>query len=359
MAIERTDEDKALMRQYALPWIEANEDRSSDADDRLRSYSSSLGNDGADANKAVERLLSSGRGEAMKALEEHWARVHTCFGQTAGAAIEIAAGIQSCGDTIAIGKHRAQDIVAYLRNIHPDIATTPPDSTLQRHIDVSREDLEENVRTTTADAHAGASLVRGAADVVALPTIPALLGGASGGVAPGVGGGAGIAGATGGGIGAGAGIAGAGGAAGGAAGGGAGGGAEGGIGPGAGIARGGDASHPGRLSGTTASSWNVFVDHDEHKRAADGLAKAAEHLRGKTTTTLARAMYDLDALAASGSLGAAIAADYTPLLDALDSAARALADHLDGPLRDSVRAVAKEQKETDETRRGRFGFWND
>ncbi|MFG3037686.1 hypothetical protein ACGFYZ_12330 [Streptomyces sp. NPDC048330] len=370
MAVERTDEEAALMRRYALPWIEANEDRSGDADGNLRAYASSLGDDAADANKAVERLLSSGRGEAMKALEEHWSRVRSCFGRTTRATIEIAAGVQSCGDTIVIGKHRAQQIVGYLAAIHPDLAPTPPDAALRRHVDVAREDLEENVRTTTADAHDSASRARGSADVAALPSVPAALGGASGGVGPGVGGGAGVAGATGGlgrAVGGGAGIAGATGGAGRAVGGGSGvagatGGGVDGLGAGAGIAGAAGARHAGPLAGTTAGTtagnWNVFVDHDEHKRAADGLAKAAEHLRGKTTTALARAMYDLDALAASGSLGAAVAADYSPLLADLDLATRALADHLDGPLRAMVVAVAEDQQDTDDARRDRFGFRN-
>ncbi|MFE2015686.1 hypothetical protein [Streptomyces sp. NPDC059491] len=336
MAVERTDEEAALMRRYALPWIEANEDRSGDADRNLRAYASSLGDDAADADKAVERLLSSGRGEAMKALEEHWSRVRSCFGRTTRATIEIAAGVQSCGDTIVIGKHRAQQIVGYLAAIHPDLATTPPDAALRRHVDVAREDLEENVRTTTADAHDSASRARGSADVAALPSVPAALGGASGGVGPGVGGGSGVAGATGGG-------------------------ADG-LGAGAGIAGAAGARHAdplaGTTAGTTAGNWNVFVDHDEHRRAADGLTKAAEHLRGKTTTALARAVYDLDALAASGSLGAAVAADYSPLLADLDLATRALADHLDGPLRAMVVAVAEDQQDTDDARRDRFGFRN-
>ncbi|CAM5333484.1 hypothetical protein [Streptomyces narbonensis] len=70
---------------------------------------------------------------------------------------------------------------------------------------------------------------------------------------------------------------------------------------------------------------------------------------------LARAQYNLDTLAASGSLGASVAADYAPLLDHLDSATRALADHLNGPLRDLVLSMSTDQQKTDEDDRDRFG----
>ncbi|MFB6838181.1 hypothetical protein [Streptomyces sp. NPDC056361] len=336
MAVEPMDGDRAVMDQYALPWIEANEDRSSDADGHLRSYRSSLEGDGADATKAVERLISSGRGEALKALGEHWSRVNACFGQTTRAALDITSEIQTCGDTIVIGKDRAQDIVSYLRNMNPEIGTATPDAKLQRHIDVARDDLEGNVTMTLGDVRDGAARARSAEDVVALKTVPTTLAGLLGravggdlggdqgnGIGGGIGAGAGVAGALAPGIEGGAGVAGAG----------------------------------GPVSGTNASSWNVFVDHDEHKRAADGLAKAAEHIRGETTTALARALYDLDALAASGSVGSAIAAEYTPLVNDLDLATRALADHLDGPLRDIVRTISTDQQDTDDDNRGRFDFW--
>ncbi|MFJ5834571.1 hypothetical protein [Streptomyces sp. NPDC093089] len=350
MAVEPMDGDRALMDQYALPWIEANEDRSSDADDHLRGYRSSLEGDGADATKAVERLVSSGRGEAVKALGEHWSRVKACFGQTTRAALDITSEIQACGDTIVIGKHRAQDIVSYLRNMNPDIGTATPDAKLQRHIDVARDDLESNVTTTLGDVRDGANRARSTADVTALKTVPTTLAGLLGRAIGGdLGGnpGNGIDGGIGGGIGNGIG-----GGIGSGIGGGIGNGIGGGIGAGTGVA---GAGSP--FSGTNASSWSIFVDHDEHKRAADGLAKAAEHIRGETTTALARALYDLDALAAGGSVGSAIAAEYTPLVNDLDLATRALADHLDGPLRDVVRTISTDQQDTDDDNRGRFDFW--
>ncbi|MGW6389580.1 hypothetical protein ACWFR1_03540 [Streptomyces sp. NPDC055103] len=91
MAIEPTADERSLIDQYGLDWIEADEDRSSAAADALRSYASSLEDDGVKATKAVQRLLSSGKGEAMNALEEHWSRVNAFFGQANRAAVVGAA----------------------------------------------------------------------------------------------------------------------------------------------------------------------------------------------------------------------------------------------------------------------------
>ncbi|MCX5392295.1 hypothetical protein [Streptomyces sp. NBC_00094] len=360
MAIEPTGDEQALVDQYALPWIEANEDRSSDADVHLRSYASSLENDGADATKAVERLLSSGRGEAMKALDEHWARVHAYFGRTARAAVTIASGIGECGDVIVVGKHRAQDLIAHFAAVRPTVGNDAQHRMLQQQADATRRDLRESAATALSDTRAGAARAQADPDVATLGTIPAHLagllgGGAGGGLGQGIGTGiaAGVAGISGG---VGAGVAGiSGGVGAGVAGIAGGGGRAGMTGDGGGAGDGGVSGGAGPQVGANARSWNVFVDHDEHKRAADGLTRTAENIRGKTTTTLARARFDLDALAASGSLGASIAADYAPLLDHLDSATQALAGHLHGPLRNLVLSMSTGQKKTDEANRDRLG----
>ncbi|MEU4068102.1 hypothetical protein AB0F25_37880 [Streptomyces wedmorensis] len=337
MAIEPMDGDRALMEQYALPWIEADEDRTSDANRHLHLYRESLEKDGVKATKAVERLISSGRGQALKALEAHWARVRACFDRTTGAAQDIAGEIQGCGDTIAIGKDRAQEIVSYLREMNPDVGTATPDARLQRHIDVAREDLEANVTTTLTDAREGASRARAAENVVAVGTVPTTL---SGLLSRGISGGDGARGGSRSDL-------------------------PDGIGSGTGDSSFGSpfgspfGSAPGPVAGTNAGSWSVFVDHDEHKRAADGLIKVAETIRGDTTTALARVLYDLDALAASGSAGSTVAAEYTPLLNDLDLAGRALADHLSGPLHDIVLTISTDQQDTDDDNRGRFDWWRD
>ncbi|MFC9704110.1 hypothetical protein ACFTWD_25820 [Streptomyces sp. NPDC056943] len=357
MAIEPTAGEQALIDQYALPWIEANEDGSSAADGNLRSYASSLENDGADATKAVQRLVSSGKGEALKALERHWSRVHAYFGQTTRAAIAIAAEIQASGDTIVIGKHRAQDLIAHLSTSGAGARTDSQQTMLmERQADITRQDLQANAKTTLAEAKAGAARAQGDPDVATLGSIPStlagLLGGAEGGLGRGIGAGGGVANGIGAGAGVAAGIAGAGGSQG--MRGHDEGGSDGVHGPGGSTGMDGHRGSP--QVGTNAGKWNIFLDHDEHKRAANSLAAAAEKLYGQTTQTLARARYDLDTLSAGGSLGAAVTADYAPLLDHLDGATRALANHLDGPLRDLVLSISTDQQKTDEANRDRIGW---
>ncbi|MFE5709896.1 hypothetical protein ACFQ7J_03585 [Streptomyces sp. NPDC056501] len=360
MAIEPTAGEQALIDQYALPWIEANEDGSSAADGNLRSYASSLENDGADATKAVQRLVSSGKGEALKALEGHWSRVHAHFGRTTRAAIAIAAELQASGDTIVIGKHRAQDLIAQLSTPRTSASNDAQHTMLmERQADITRQDLQANAKATLSETKAGAARAQGDPDVATLGSIPnalaGLLGGAEGGLGRGIGAGGGVADGIGAGAGVAAGIAGI-----------AGtgdstgmrghdaGGTDGAGGPGG--SAGMDGTRGSSQVGTNAGKWNIFLDHDEHKRAANSLAAAAEKLYGRTTQTLARARHDLDTLSAGGSLGASITADYAPLLDHLDGATRALANHLDGPLRDLVLSISTDQQKTDEANRDRIGW---
>ncbi|WP_037675959.1 hypothetical protein, partial [Streptomyces globisporus] len=62
--------------------------------DALREFAEDLEDDGQLANNHFERLLSSGQGEAMDALNEHWAKVKgKHFKDISGAARTIAGGL--------------------------------------------------------------------------------------------------------------------------------------------------------------------------------------------------------------------------------------------------------------------------
>ncbi|MFE7551242.1 hypothetical protein [Streptomyces gardneri] len=350
MAIEPSAQEQGLIDQYALAWIEANEDRTVSAGGHLRSYAESLEKERADATKAVERLISSGKGEALKALDEHWGRVKDLFSQTGRAAIVIAVEIQGHGDTIVIGKHHAQDLLAHLASTPAGIGSTDAEQSRpkEQQAVITRQELQVNADTALTDTKAGAARAKGDPDVTALGGIPATVAGLLGGGGTGRGIGTGVA----------PGIAGgAEGGMNGIAGGGAGGGAGSGGG-GWGIRGSSESAHGNPQVGTNAGNWSIFVNQDEHKRAANGLSTTAEDLYGTTTQSLARARHDLDTLAAGGSLGASIAAGHTPLLDQLDSATRALADHLDGPLRDLVLSMSTDQQKTDEANGERIGWLN-
>ncbi|MFF8375346.1 hypothetical protein ACF07V_04300 [Streptomyces sp. NPDC015661] len=360
MTIERTSTQKALMDEHGLAWPKADEGAASRTQASLRTFQENLSDDRADAAKAVQRLLSSGHGEAMTALAEHWARVNSHFTVTAEAAGKIAAEILNCGDEIAVHKDMALGVVERIAPGLPAPVVTP--GGIRPPLDVAQQGVVQAARAElgsieqAAFTETGFRLTAARTDpgVAGLPNIAADLSGsgAVGGVAPGIAGGGvapGIAG--------GAGVAGGGGS---------------GIGPrvvGGGIAGGAGAigagqhapdlppdrlmEHGGPMVGTPQS---FRIDFWEHKRAANRLAEIADQIAGRTTTSLARAMYDLEELQRSGSLGASVGDGFAPLLDDLDLAARALGHHLNGPLREAVRAAGEDQERTDDDNKKRFGW---
>ncbi|MEU2236504.1 hypothetical protein [Streptomyces vietnamensis] len=368
MTIERTSAQKALMDEHGLPWPKADESAASRTQTSLGDYEAKLSDDRADAAKAVQRLLSSGHGEAMTALSEHWNRVNDHFTTAAAAAVAIAARLAECAEDIAVHKDMALDAVDRIAPGLPTPAAVsggirPPLSVAQQNtVQSARAKLGSIEQDAFAETGRRLTTARTDPGVAGLPRIPAdLSGGSTGGrlgaeLGPGVAGGAGAVGATGPGIGpgvVGGGIAGGAGA----VGAGAGGGGAGGVGQHA-----PDAS-PGRLRGggspvgpTVGTPQSFRIDFWEHTRAANRLAEIADRIAGRTTTALARAMYDLEELRKSGSLGASVAEGFAPLLDDLDLATRALGDHLGGPLREAVRAAGEDQEQTDDDNKRRFGW---
>ncbi|WP_369145703.1 hypothetical protein [Streptomyces sp. R44] len=340
MTIERTSGQKALMDEHGLPWPKADEDAASRTQSSLRAFQENVSDDRADTAKALQRLLSSGHGEAMTALAGHWARVNAHFLVTAEAAGALAAELLSCGDDIAVHKDMALGVVD---RIAPGLPA--PGGSLRPPLDVAQQGVVRSARAELGSIeqqafHETTSRVTAARTdfhVAALPNIPADLsgGGSAGtGVAPGIAGGGDVIGGGGSAIGGGAGAVGAGQHA---------------------PDRGADRLHGGGPAVGTPQSFRI--DFGEHTRAAKRLAEIADQIAGRTTTALARAMYDLEELQRSGDLGASVANGFAPLLDDLDLATRALGRHLDGPLRDAVRASGEDQKRTEDDNRERFGWW--
>ncbi|WP_086828732.1 hypothetical protein [Streptomyces sp. NRRL B-24572] len=366
MTIERTSAQKALMDEHGLPWPKADENAASRTQTSLGDYEAKLSDDRADAAKAVQRLLSSGHGEAMTALAGHWDRVNGHFTATAAAAVTIAAQLLTCADDIAVHKDMALGVVERIAPGLPAPAAgsvrPPLEVAQQSTVESARAELKSIEQEAFTDTASRLTAARTDPRVAGLPDIPAdLSGGSAGGrlgagLAPGIAGGAGTVGATGPGIGpgiVGGGIAGGAGA-GGAGAGGAGAGGAGAVGAGQHAP---DAS-PGRLRGggpAVGTPQSFRIDFWEHTRAANRLAEIADQIADRTTTALARAMYDLEELRRSGSLGASVAEGFAPLLDDLDLATRALGHHLGGPLRDAVRAAGEDQKQTDDDHKKWFG----
>ncbi|MFE7513334.1 WXG100-like domain-containing protein [Streptomyces sp. NPDC057540] len=309
MALERSDADKGLMDLYALPWVEANEDDAHAAAQRLRPFGTKFTDDRADAGKAVERLVSSGQGEAVEALQEHWTGLSGRFAQVSEAAGVIADGLDACGDIARASKNAVLDLVVNLRTvISPIGAAEMPsisDASQQAMAAEAEKARPRFVSEVASAATRGDERVRRAREAPDVVALKAIAGRPAGGSDT--------------------------------------------------RTRAADSMH---LASAT-SSWfggDLFHDEDEHARARKRLGEIADHIRDTSSLPLAQAGLHLTELGASGALGASLAAGLRPLLDDLVLASRALADHLTGSLSDAIKAAAEDQKRRDDELKKRFGW---
>ncbi|AJF66538.1 hypothetical protein SVTN_21310 [Streptomyces vietnamensis] len=300
------------MEQYALPWVEANEDDAHAAADRMRPFGSKFADDRADAAKAVERLVSSGQGEATKALEEHWADLSGRFAQVSTAAGVIADGMDSCGDIVRSSKDAVLNLVHSLRwTISPIGEAEMPSisdagkQAMAAEADKVRPRIQAEVDSATTRGDERVKGVRVDGYVRSLRSIAGLPAGSGSGSGTGK--------------------------------------------------RAADSMH---LASAGGSWWDGDLRHDEdeHTRARKRLGEIADHIRDTSSLPLAQAGLHLTELGASGTLGATLAAGLRPLLDDLVLASRALADHLTGPLSGAIKAAAEEQKRQDDELQKRFGW---
>ncbi|MFF5761917.1 DUF6531 domain-containing protein [Streptomyces tanashiensis] len=75
MAVTVPDWADTLLDLVGVNWPNVDEDAYREMADALREFADDLADDGQLANNHMERLLSSGHGEAMDALNEHWTKV--------------------------------------------------------------------------------------------------------------------------------------------------------------------------------------------------------------------------------------------------------------------------------------------
>ncbi|MFF5763024.1 hypothetical protein ACFY8F_10865 [Streptomyces tanashiensis] len=316
MAVERSDADKGLMDQHALPWVEANEDDAHAAADRLRPFGAKFADDRADAAKAVERLVSSGQGEANKALAEHWEGLAAQFSQVSSAAGTIADGMDGCGDIVSGAKNAVLDLVHNLRSSVSRLSdammpTTDTALTQAEAAEAEKVRPRFQAEVTSATTHGEERLkrVRNDSAVGSLKSIAGLPEGTGGGTDR------------------------------------------------QGDGTGGQAADRMHLASAGGSWWGDLIhDDDEHTHAAKRLGKIADHIRDTTSQPLAQAVLAVTELGASGAVGASLAAGIRPLLDDLVLASLALADHLTGPLTGAIKAAAEEQKRRQDEIRDRFGW---
>ncbi|MFD9242472.1 hypothetical protein ACFV0D_11190 [Streptomyces sp. NPDC059556] len=278
---------------------------------RLRGFSESIWSDAAEANVCLQRLLSSGTGEAMDALAEHWDKVmHQDVRSVSTAAANTSTAMTVIADHIAAAEAQIVQVAA-------ECALSTAAELVGGALVFGAAEAVVTANVAQAQQSARAVLsgrVKGIAstlsDLVRDPAVAALEGIAAG-LAGGIGGGAG--------------------------------GQE----PGAG--GGGTGRAWGRLvpEGGRAVGTGVRVDHAEHERAARRLREVATLVLGTTSGTLAAAASDHATAAAGGSLAAEIALTLGTVLDHLSKATNAFGDHLNGALPDGVLRISGDQRNTD------------
>jgi RHS repeat-associated protein len=99
MAVTVPDWADTLLDLVGVNWPNVDEDAYRDMADALREFADDLADDGHLANLHVQRLLSSGHGEAMDALNRHWTNVKdkhlndmVSAARTIAGALDLAAG---------------------------------------------------------------------------------------------------------------------------------------------------------------------------------------------------------------------------------------------------------------------------
>ncbi|MFK4597937.1 WXG100-like domain-containing protein [Streptomyces pristinaespiralis] len=101
MAVTVPDWADTLLDVIGVNWPNVDEDAYRDMADSLREFAEDLEDDGHLANQHVQRLLSSGYGEAIDALNGHWGKVKDKhIKDIAGAARIIAGALDNAATAI-------------------------------------------------------------------------------------------------------------------------------------------------------------------------------------------------------------------------------------------------------------------
>ena len=101
MAVTVPDWADTLLDLIGVAWPNVDEDAYREMADALREFAEDLEDDGQLANNHFERLLSSGQGESMDALDEHWSKIKTKhIKDISGAARTIASALDTAAGAI-------------------------------------------------------------------------------------------------------------------------------------------------------------------------------------------------------------------------------------------------------------------
>ncbi|MDV5147451.1 hypothetical protein R1T08_25555 [Streptomyces sp. SBC-4] len=306
---------EALITQY-LAQVEADQEPYYSVVSSLRGYAGSIWSDAGDANQHVQRLLSSGRGEALDALGQQWDKVMNQDVRSISHAAQVtAAAADEIAMTIATTKAQIVEIAAECAEITVAglaagaLTFGASDGIVASAISNAQAMSQAVVSKCAQNIMSTLSQVQRDPSVAPLESIAAGLAGAIGGQAR-----------------------------------------DGAADAGTGRAWGNDvAAGSGR-----AIAEGISVDHAEHERAAGRLREVAVEVFGTTAGRLSEAANHHATAAASGELGAAIASVLNTVLDDLAKGTNAFGDYLSGALPDGILLISSSQQATDDAGRKRM-----
>lgn len=312
-----TELERAIIQHYGIPWPEIDGAAYVPMVPALNAYGQLVIDNGWAANKHLQRLVSSGQGEALTALWDRWVQVmDQDMAPLPKSAAALSGLVGLIPDTIATLK---LTIAAEAGQLAVRNAITLTVGALTFNTDVGEAaaalDAEKTRNAVAGQVESAARSIRQQLkslltdqDVAALETVPADL-------TPGSGGG---------------------------------------IAAGAAVAAGGAVG--GALSGgTEAPGAGIKVDHEEHRLAARNVIAVAGDVTGATTGQLTAATDQHAAARGSGSFAEAIAPDIDLVLERLAAATAAVGGYLNGPLPEAILRISGDQLTTDDGNRKNFG----
>ncbi|MEU3774324.1 RHS repeat-associated core domain-containing protein [Streptomyces sp. NPDC032472] len=115
MAVTLPDWADTLLDVIGVAWPNVDEDAYREMADALREFAEDLEDDGQLANNHFQRLISSGEGESIKALSEHWEKVKgKHIKDIAGAARTVAGAMDKAAGAVEAMKVAAIGQLGYL-----------------------------------------------------------------------------------------------------------------------------------------------------------------------------------------------------------------------------------------------------
>ncbi|MFD6891846.1 RHS repeat-associated core domain-containing protein [Streptomyces sp. NPDC059957] len=339
VAVTVPDWADVLLDLIGVAWPNVDEDAYRDMADALREFADDLEDDGQLANNHVERLLSSGTGESIDALNSHWKTIKgkhlkdiASGARTIGGAMDMAAGAvegMKGAALVQLGYLAAEAGIALsLIPVTGGLSALFGAAAMRATQEVVKRLIKECVEE--AVGYIVAALTEPA--VAALEGIAADLVVQLGSMAIGLQdevdmGQAGKAGRDG---------------------------------FGQGVQSGKEAMHLASAGGGGAPGGggsglvDVHIEHGEHDRASTQLGNVSTGIHGKTTSKLGKARSHHGRTRGRDSIARAIDPVADKAMEALTKATKAMGDHVGKTLPKAVKHISTSQKNTDGDIRDRF-----